>query len=402
MDVKLSDIILLVLLCFAEMNSCGVSGCVRMSKERSGIIVIVGSNPLPNLIAVENEKPKEAILVYSQETSNVAKRLRKYYRGVGIATKDVIIRDATDSSRCKSVITDEMGAYRLDYTGGTKVMSASIHAEWLNRGGSPDRASYVDDRTGVIRFDDGRNIPLELSIHLDDILRIHGLNPRKERYIEKEGPTFLDAGKVAKKFLTDPDKLLVLSRSIGKKLNKSVRPEDYGLKLSKEMISSDLDPPVLTEWSSFLRGKWLELWIGGLIKNSGFVDTDKVHIGVEVQIREGHFELDVVVMHQHRAYLISCTTSTSIQTSKMKLFEAMWRARQIGGSLARAALIAPLGKVTRVDGKVIDRLVSLQQTAAEMWDSPNPPRIFGTEHMEEWAGVKGSQRLDSLYQWLQS
>ncbi|RLI53461.1 MAG: hypothetical protein DRP09_15685 [Candidatus Thorarchaeota archaeon] len=372
-----------------------------MSVDKSKIVVIVGSNPLPNLLVVDNEKPQEVILLYSQQTSNVAKRLRKYYREAGIETKNVVIRDATDSNRCRAAVTDEMGMYRLDYTGGTKVMSSSIHAEWSRRGGTPDRASYVDDRSGLIRFDDGRSVPLKLTADLHSILRIHGLNPRGERFVEPQGPRPEDAAVLARKFLTERESILELARKIGEK---PVNPADYGLKLSRDLIGDNLERPAFTEWSSFLRGKWLELWVGELIRQSGFVDKEKVHIGLEVQIRVSHFELDVVVLHQHRVYVISCTTLTdrNYQQSKMKLFEVMIRARQIGGSLARAALVAPLGKVTGGDGKVVDRLATLQQTAAEMWDSANPPRVFGIDHMKEWAGLKGSPNLDSLYKWLES
>jgi len=374
-----------------------------VSDDKSKIVVIVGSNPLPNLFVVDNEKPQEVIMLYTKQTSNVAKRLRRVYRDAGIATKDVVIRDATDSNRCRSVITDEMATYRLDYTGGTKVMSAAIHAEWSRRGGTPNRASYVDDRSGKIRFDDGRSIPLNLSVNIHDILRVHGLNPRKERYTEVQGPNLHDATIVARKFLTDRDSVLKLSGAMGKI---PLNPKDYGFKLSRDSIGDNLDSLALTEWISFMKGKWLELWVGSLIKNSGFVDKERVHIGLEAQIRDSSFELDVVAMYQHRVYIISCTTLSAngkgYQQSKLKLFEVMIRARQIGGSLARAALVAPLGRVTRSDGKVIDRLVTLQQTAAEMWDSPNPPRIFGTDHMMEWAGIKREPNLDSLYQWLKS
>lgn len=372
-----------------------------MSGEKSGIVVIVGSNPLPNVITVQYDRSDEVVLVYSQQTSTVAKRLRRFYRDAGIATKDIVVRNAADSQQCRAVVTDAMSRYRLDYTGGTKVMSSSIYSEWYSRGGTPERASYVDDRSGLIRFDDGTTRPIELTLKLSDILRVHGLNLMRSRFAERGGPTFQDARKIASMYMAEPSKIQAVASMVGKKSEAPVNLEQYDLHLSRSALDRVLDPTLYKEWSSFLRGKWLELWVGGLLRESDKFEQEEVHIGVEVQIREHAFELDVVLLHNHRVYLMSCTTA-DIRSAKLKLFEAMIRSRQIGGSLARAAIVAPLVEKTTTDGRVIDQTVLLQKTAAEMWTSPNPPMIFGLKHMKEWAGTGGRPQFDSLYQWFET
>ena len=66
-----------------------------------------------------------------------------------------------------------------------------------------------------------------------------------------------------------------------------------------------------------------------------------------VWVQEGHythghedtFQLDAVFMRHYQLFALSCTISADLKLCKQKLLEAYVRAKQIGGSEARVALI---------------------------------------------------------------
>jgi hypothetical protein len=74
------------------------------------------------------------------------------------------------------------------------------------------------------------------------------------------------------------------------------------------------------------------------------------------------------------------------------------RARQMGGDLARSALVCLLdGSDNR--GSYVDQLRS---DIASVWDAPNVPRVFGLADLREWAGTSDAANTGSLMEWLDS
>lgn len=74
------------------------------------------------------------------------------------------------------------------------------------------------------------------------------------------------------------------------------------------------------------------------------------------------------------------------------------RARQMGGDLARSALVC------LIDGPD-DKGEFVEQLRADItsvWDAPNVPRVFGLADLREWAGTTGEPNLNSLVEWLES
>ncbi len=63
-------------------------------------------------------------------------------------------------------------------------------------------------------------------------------------------------------------------------------------------------------------------------------------IGTNFQIEGQPFEADLISVLNNRLYYISCTTETKESGIKAKAFEAVYRARQIGGGLARVAVVS--------------------------------------------------------------
>lgn len=74
------------------------------------------------------------------------------------------------------------------------------------------------------------------------------------------------------------------------------------------------------------------------------------------------------------------------------------RSRQLGGDLARSALVCLIdGQDSQ--GKYIDQL---RGDVASVWEAPNKPEVFGLADLREWTGTAGSPNLDALKRWLDS
>ena len=121
--------------------------------------------------------------------------------------------------------------------------------------------------------------------------------------------------------------------------------------------------------------------------------------GVHCTLPSGReFEVDVVLVRGHRLFLISCTTDTTLAQCKSKLFEVAMRARQLGGDLARSALVCLIDG-TNEKGPLVDQL---RHDVAGVWEAPNTPRVFGAADLREWAGLHDEPDLRTLRDWLES
>jgi len=110
------------------------------------------------------------------------------------------------------------------------------------------------------------------------------------------------------------------------------------------------------------------------------------------------FEIDVALIRGHRLHVVSCTIDRRKPLCKSKLFEVAMRARQMGGDLARSALVSLL-EGGDAKGAYVEQL---RADIASVWDAPNVPRVFGLADLREWAGTTGAPNLSSLQDWLDS
>ncbi|MBL8237413.1 MAG: hypothetical protein JNM66_08345 [Bryobacterales bacterium] len=90
------------------------------------------------------------------------------------------------------------------------------------------------------------------------------------------------------------------------------------------------------------------------------------------------FEIDIVAVFGYQLVLISCTTGKNDKT-KLKAFEALHRARQLGGGAARAIFVAPTEQpgfaATYEDSLHLD--IGFRPSPAS--PSPKPLEIWGPE-----------------------
>lgn len=385
-----------------------MSGESRTAKK---LALLVGSNPLPNYLAAVVLKPEEVILLYSPETKEPLAHLRTALQRRQVTVKDICIADATDARKIRDVCQD-LDIDHLHYSGGTKPMAA--HARTALRL-QDCQASYLDERKGLLRFDDGYDIRLNehaLELTLDLLLELHGIQRVVSTDSDTEGaPTDDDLSKVALRILSNPKLVQDLRQwlrpegkpqSITNAKSAPWKPEGDGFSLSASVIpGEDWTSALYEEWVEFLTGGWLEKWTAGLIKNCLADSTVRVEVNVRCKRARPsptEFEMDVALIRGHRLYVVSCTTASKKALCKSKLFEVAMRARQMGGDLARSALVCLLDG-SDDKGPYVEQL---RADIASVWDAPNVPKVFGLADLREWAGTAGPPNLSLLKEWLDS
>ena len=387
---------------------------VEHQRSCQQLILLVGSNPLPNFFTALVLKPESVLFLYSPETEQVKDNLKQKIQAKhpNVSLEEMCIENATNAAGVRSVLTSIHDGAHLHYTGGTKIMAAHARIAFLNAGGGDDHASYLDERRGVLLFDDGYEIDLasqNIILTIDDILELHGIErmvPKDEKPQSTHLPTDPDAAAVAKAVLGDPDladKLYNFHRKNGKRCSFNVAKENP-IPLSEsvdgfsasQLPEKEWNKKTYEKWCDFLGGGWLEAWCGNSAQT--IVSDAEVAVGVDCKLKDRQIEIDLTIVRGHRLYVISCTTHTKIGLCKSKLFEVALRARQLGGDLARSALVSLLhGADSR--GAFVDQL---RNDVADIWDAPNTPRVFGLDDLKEWMGTDGRPNADSLREWLDS
>jgi hypothetical protein len=388
-----------------------------MNSQPEDLILLVGSNPLPNYLAAKLLRPQRVHLIFTEETKAVRRRLRECLRGSGVEIverSEYQLGDAIDAQMIRRITSHLPEGAGLNYTGGTKTMAAHVHAEWLaSRGGKDSFASYLDDRGGQLRFDDGTTEPLQVPLDLDTLCKLHGLN-HETRAEAPGGPSADEIVTLARALTEPPERAANLYQRLnpeGKKLKPAklkdkplTRGELEGVgcgSLPAPLPAPDWPNKRVERWIDVLSGEWLEEYVALLVRDLGLSDAT-VHVGVQAWDEESHrredgcnFEVDVLVLRGHRLYAISCTTeSANAGLCKSKLFEVALRARQLGGDLTRFAFVCLLGQT----GQGEEKSAILERQARSAWDAPNKPRVFGLSHVRNWLAGNTSD----LREWLES
>ncbi|RAL20659.1 hypothetical protein DL240_15185 [Lujinxingia litoralis] len=386
------------------------------------LILLVGSNPLPNYLVARALRPECVGLVYTKETEVAKDRLKsELQRVLGNSNiVDAFVQDATCALTVRRTIArllaqgNQIGSFELNYTGGTKVMAAHARIAFAESGGMPEQSSYLDeggkDVQPRLRYDNGRALSLEElcspALELQTVLALHGINHRP-RSSREGAPTQDDARKILCAVLQEPElaKKLYEERIRLETLRKPkvavsepFQPSAYGLDLSIRGLpeSEQTNSRLYKSWYKFIGGEWLEEWIGTKIGELEMTPVPEVVVGVNAFRGENraNLEVDVAVVRGHRTYFVSCTTDDTKSRCKSKLFEVAVRSRQLGGDLARAALVC------LADDKTVREL---QQDINDLWGATNTTRVFGLSDLKTWSACEGQQpNLYALESWMES
>jgi len=353
------------------------------------LILLVGSNPLPNYLTASALRPREIVLIYTGETKCVGERLRRVLeRSLGGETRIIPkkIDDANSACAIVAAVGQRVSEARhrgkqvwLNYTGGTKVMAAHAVQSFLKEGGCRAHCCYLDEgvkgKEPRLRFDDGRSRPLseyDVPFGIETLIDLHGVREIRQQFpATSVDLIFEDAQTCLRDLLNGSDLCCVRS--------------DFQARVCKKLGSHQA--------SKVSEGSLLEAWVAGKIRQLRFPQAPEIKTGFTVyRGDEVQMEIDVAVVRGHRSYFISCTVKKGRKDCKLKLFEVAIRARQLGGDLSRAALVC-----LREPG------TDLQAEIDDLWGSTNAPRVFTLSDVQTWLGYGGTMpNVTRLQEWLEN
>jgi len=352
------------------------------------LILLVGSNPLPNAVAGKLLIEPDGIitLVHSNDSFPVAQRLKGWLERENM--KNTVKLKSVGESEPLSIYQgvwkclkeNDTKTIGLNYTGGTKMMS--VHAyraveQWAKGKGITPVFSYLDARTLHMVFDPpegsvseqriyvGREVKLNLK---EDLLVLHGWTLKNEPGREVVLPDTVQA--LAQVYSNDDDlkkwkewiedelktKCMDADKRKWKDVNElksiTIHLPEWGMlsKLSQYLCyelgqvesgfnfmhtAFDNNPQ---NFLNYLNGMWLEDYVLRVLNNlKDAVDFNET--AKNIKVKEVEFEIDVIAICGYQLFVYSCSTSSNKKELKKKLFEAYVRARQLGGDEARAALV---------------------------------------------------------------
>lgn len=400
------------------------------------LFLLVGGNTLPNWVAAQLLLKQPNGRVYLVYTSGVRKQLERLKRILEEEEKPVSCfeTDSADEEKIFKVVKDQAerlarttsGKIGLNYTGGTKMMS--VHAHHAIRDAVHDPIlSYLDAHSLKLKFDDPpggeREIALapQVCISIEKLFKLHG-DPKKYKRGDRDRFSYDDKVRApnAARGLA-----IAHSHSSGQELWRKwynemmkTKPVDQALLPTEDDFNrlGDAPPDVIAGCRGVLDGfgvKGGETLQTVVQKNSG--DFDRVSTltnwfnglwlehytfsQIAAACQEEKFKLnanglvtnlratsesgrdsqaDVLALRGYQLYYFSCYTGSDPTTTKLKLFEAIVRATQLGGEEARAAVVA-----------CVDNPVALRrQVEEELEDDSREGQfeVFGRDSLPKLAG----------------
>lgn len=352
------------------------------------LLLLIGGNPLPNAIAGKLLlKPKGTLtLVHSQDTIAIARRLYTWFSAQGISTiqyKEVKESEATSIVAAIRQQLQDVGASSvgLHYTGGTKAMAVHSYRaveQWANKTKVTPVFSYLTPRELEIVFDPPlptsgphghtEYVGREITVHLQDLLQLHGWKLRHEPTRQS---VFPESAKALASACAADDAFTHWKEWLASELHSKCRrsnKDDWRSKtalrdirllfptsamfvevvaaLQRELqqtaesmalnaLPADIAPESFCKW---LNGIWLEHHVlDGL---TTLAPTLHLHEWAQnIETDDVQFDMDIIALRGYQLFAFSCSTDNTKGLLKSKLFEAYIRARQLGGDEARVALV---------------------------------------------------------------
>jgi hypothetical protein len=350
------------------------------------MVSLVGENPLPVYMGIAQflEKGGEATLVCSEVTEPMAKAVMSTGDRFGryAITKLADPFDPKPTAAALGALREEMPDALLNFTGGTKVMAAYGLRAWSDQ---PGLAVYLDEPSRMFRFGNGVDVPLFVTgLDIGLLCRLHGV----------------DLGKASRRPVVpynDLAKLVREHQDLPWRGTASKPWEEWREKLSPE-AQAELNRAGPARRDEYFgeKNEWFEEFVretllrldgatGRIEARPGtgsLVRDEEVTSGVHFFIGGQQFESDAMAVVNTALRYVSVTTDAKEKMAKGKSFEAMHRARQIGGDMARSCVVslAQSGTVANVRRSVNDAR----------------HRLFGVEDLLRWVAGDGQQLLDFM------
>lgn len=374
------------------------------------LMLIVGSNPLPNYVAAMLLAKDNArlVLIHTDKTEGFAHRIYDLVKAKRPGLRNPAFVEICEANRSRIIdaLNDQLtplikerpnDVIGLNYTGGTKAMAAHTF-DWVKNNVKAPVFSYLDSRTFQMFIDkkddkvSSKAFPAleSVKVSIPELMQLHDdFEYQKINDNIKKYPQFADASEDMFEFMKDNHEIWRLwcnknlKRTDGRfisdgALKKAILPEGYMrkpfqflsvgdevTKLADAAKECDTDAKKLAGW---LDGKWLEDYVlkcvTEIAEECGITDYCR-----NIDVNEPkNFEFDVAFMKGYQIFGLSCTTSDDKGLCKSKLFEAYIRTHQMGGDEARTALVCFYK----------DSLV-LQNELEKQWEAKNKIKIFGRD-----------------------
>jgi len=323
------------------------------------LFVMVGTNPIPCYISAlyllnYYSSDKELYLVCSKDdpsinqagTYPVGERIQDQVK-VLFPNLQIFLKEISDVASSNAITAVLQDCYNtedevhLNYTGGTKSMAAIAFN--MLKGHPYFSSSYLDGRRHIMIMDgeipDSADLRTDagLRLNLETIIRLHGLddfaeNPINPGYrgLMDEIGKWLTSKRINELYCsrnhqkTPPEKLLEEEKQVGQKREKLITASGIRDHESNEKRINE-----------FIDGKWLERY---LFEKLNITEHQGVDIYFDVE-KDNYCQLDLIAIYGYQMTLISVTTDSHQAMSKLKAFEAIHRAHQLGGDEAKTIMV---------------------------------------------------------------
>ncbi|KAA5805724.1 DUF1887 family CARF protein [Thermoanaerobacterium thermosaccharolyticum] len=354
-----------------------------MSKK--ALVLIVGTNPLPNYVVGSYLKDKynEFVFICSEENYKInqystyayAEKLMKHLNlkdnECSLPSLSSISYKNDIENELEDIFLDEDFKYfdeiHLNYTGGTKTMVVHIYNFLKDKFKDKFKGSYLDAKLNKLILDDGTtqeisntflDIKTLIDIHLYEESNHYTFGNYKYRKKSSDEKVFDEIFNEIKSEIEKGNGENIVS--ILKKQGNGSYIDDLYENFFKNRIKNPDEKKVksvLTEMENgkepFLSGGfWLEwyvyLQLREKIKNKNFKEGEQ--FGINLKAKKSNvnisndFELDIFIINNNKLTGISITKGDNQGDCKLKGFEVIHRVKQIGGDESKAILITGLKK----------------------------------------------------------
>lgn len=337
------------------------------------LFLIVGTNPMPNIISIENRvkdtgkifficsKENNTIFSTDKIVNDIKKIMDNKYPN--IETNTIIVNIQDESNMIQEIINvfpvEKNITIELNYTGGTKLMSSAIYGYFkkIMRNADVDIVlSYLDCEKDLFVFEENENGKIKFSeeklevnniynkFTLKDIIMSHGLNYNKDRKetnfedISYEMFSNFELKSIEEKnqwveelnmILQDKENLKELLLNF---INKQVINADLTAinnlgvnKLKNYSLGDNLEEYIFRILTTLREEKEIDEFVWSYQQN----ETDSM----------AGTEIDFIIIRGTKNYLLSVTLCEEEYDCKPKLYEAKTRAHQIAGDETRVGFI---------------------------------------------------------------
>ena len=298
-------------------------------------LILVSAQAVPNITPVLDDhfKPRNVVLLVSQDMANRAEWLEQIYTKRGVKSRRCFINDAWDIEHISQIVLDllteyEDGCLALNATGGTKPMSIAAYEVFRDLHQPVFYVHPEQDRVIWLYPTNKEGRDLADRIKLPEFLQAYGAT------VTAQGEAFgvpADDRELTEEIITRIEyysKALGAFNFLAQQATKSLKVE-LNPQQAKDPFLADLihlfaqhkrlslDKNTLVfpseEARFYVNGGWLEQHVWGVClnikKQSGIQDIGRsVQVDRLHQSRPVRNELDITFLKDNRLYIIECKT----------------------------------------------------------------------------------------------